>query len=147
MMDVQTGEGIDLITGDRVKIKQVRQGIRCQTRLNLPLKGGRVRIGVEYAEDPNGRTRDGAKSRFLRFSVYDTGVGIGPADKERIFDEFEQVDSRFQGSTAVLELGLALSKKLVELHGGEYLGREQSWGGKHVYFYYSGNVSCRGGLR
>ena len=47
----------------------------------------------------------------------DTGVGIAPEDLPHVFDEFRQVG----GKTARVEgtgLGLALTKKLVELHGG-----------------------------
>jgi PAS domain S-box-containing protein len=54
----------------------------------------------------------------LIFSVTDTGIGIAPEDQARIFNVFEQVDSgptrRHQGAG----LGLALSRRLVELHGG-----------------------------
>ncbi|MBW2154948.1 MAG: hypothetical protein JRH18_25235, partial [Deltaproteobacteria bacterium] len=55
----------------------------------------------------------------LEISVSDTGIGIAPEDQSRIFNAFEQVDSsvsrRYQGTG----LGLSLTKKLVELHGGK----------------------------
>ncbi len=52
------------------------------------------------------------------FAVADTGIGIHPDAQERIFREFEQVDSscgRMQQGTG---LGLALTRRLVELHQG-----------------------------
>ena len=56
--------------------------------------------------------------KCVEFAVADNGVGINPADLERIFEHFEQADGssrkRFQGTG----LGLSLSKKYVELHGG-----------------------------
>jgi PAS domain S-box-containing protein len=56
--------------------------------------------------------------RFFVTQVSDSGIGISPADLPRLFREFEQLDSgpgrRFEGSG----LGLSLTKKIVELHGG-----------------------------
>jgi signal transduction histidine kinase len=49
--------------------------------------------------------------------VSDTGVGIAPEDQEAIFEEFRQVgtaDKKVEGTG----LGLALSRKFIELHGG-----------------------------
>jgi PAS domain S-box-containing protein len=70
---------------------------------------------VEMALDGNDRLRMGA---VIEISVQDTGVGIRHEDLERIFDPFEQGDNsasrRYQGTG----LGLSLSRKLVELHGG-----------------------------
>jgi signal transduction histidine kinase/CheY-like chemotaxis protein len=52
------------------------------------------------------------------FSVADTGVGIAPGDRERIFEEFGQVENPLQGRTKGTGLGLPLSRKLAELLGG-----------------------------
>jgi CheY-like chemotaxis protein/anti-sigma regulatory factor (Ser/Thr protein kinase) len=58
---------------------------------------------------------DGADE--VRIAVIDTGVGIAPQDQARVFDEFRQVGvtSAREGGTG---LGLALSRRLVEAHGG-----------------------------
>ncbi len=61
----------------------------------------------------------GKEGEDIRVTVWDTGIGIKEKDKEKLFKEFQQLDSggdkRYQGTG----LGLALSKRLVELHGGK----------------------------
>lgn len=54
----------------------------------------------------------------ILISVSDTGIGIKPQDQERIFKEFEQVDSSFSRQEEGTGLGLSLTRRLVELHGG-----------------------------
>jgi signal transduction histidine kinase len=51
-------------------------------------------------------------------SVADTGIGIAPQDMPKLFQEFSQVDSSASRQAQGTGLGLALSKKLVEMHGG-----------------------------
>ncbi len=60
-------------------------------------------------------TRDGD---MVRFDVQDTGIGIAPADQERIFNDFEQIDSSVQRRVRGTGLGLPVSNKLALLLGG-----------------------------
>jgi len=55
---------------------------------------------------------------FLRIRVADTGIGIKAEDQARIFDKFERGDSSSAREQEGTGLGLALTRKLVELHGG-----------------------------
>ena len=50
-------------------------------------------------------------------SVTDTGIGIAPADQEAVFEEFRQVGAAERKAEGT-GLGLALSRRFVELHGG-----------------------------
>jgi signal transduction histidine kinase len=55
----------------------------------------------------------------VKISVSDTGIGIKPEDHERIFKPFEQADGSASRHYQGTGLGLSLTKKLVELHGGK----------------------------
>lgn len=53
------------------------------------------------------------------FSVIDTGIGISPADQATLFQPFQQLDSGLDRKYEGTGLGLALSRKLARLHGGD----------------------------
>ena len=52
-------------------------------------------------------------------SVIDTGIGIAKEDQEAIFEEFRQVGSNYAHKREGTGLGLTLTRKFVELHGGK----------------------------
>jgi diguanylate cyclase (GGDEF)-like protein/PAS domain S-box-containing protein len=115
---VSIGEGVGTITADRVKLKQILYNL-LSNAIKFTPEGGMVGIDVSKGENVDGRYPWALPGReFVKFSIWDTGVGIDPEDKDRIFDEFEQVDSSFSREYGGTGLGLALTKKLVELHGG-----------------------------
>jgi signal transduction histidine kinase len=55
---------------------------------------------------------------LMRFSITDTGIGISPDDLQRLFKPFVQVDSRLNRQYEGTGLGLALVKRMVEMHNG-----------------------------
>ena len=57
--------------------------------------------------------------------VADDGIGLAPADLPRIFEMFAQVKPTLDRKEAGLGIGLALSKALVELHGGTLEGQQR----------------------
>lgn len=75
--------------------------------------GGRVDVSV---------TSDGAK---LKLEVSDTGSGIPEQDIPLIFERFYRVDSARSATSGGAGLGLAITKRIVELHGGRILVRSQ----------------------
>jgi signal transduction histidine kinase len=60
-----------------------------------------------------------AENAWLRISIADTGPGIPPEEASKIFDEFYQMSRPGREKSKGVGLGLAISKKLVEMHGGK----------------------------
>ncbi|WNN90714.1 GAF domain-containing sensor histidine kinase [Gloeocapsopsis dulcis] len=65
----------------------------------------------------------------ILFSVIDTGIGISPADQEILFQPFQQLDSGLDRKYEGTGLGLALSRKLARLHGGDITVQSQRGNG------------------
>ena len=55
---------------------------------------------------------------MVEICVHDQGIGIPPAHLERVFDRFHRVDTRLTREVNGMGLGLAICKRIVELHGG-----------------------------
>jgi GAF domain-containing protein/anti-sigma regulatory factor (Ser/Thr protein kinase) len=99
------------IQGDERKIRQVLLNL-LSNAIKFTPEGGRIEVG---AKPVNGS---------IEVSVSDTGVGIAPEDQEAVFEEFRQVgtaDKKVEGTG----LGLALSRKFIELHGGKIRVKSQ----------------------
>jgi signal transduction histidine kinase len=94
----------EIVEGDERRIRQVIFNLLSNAVKFTP-PGGRV--------DLKSARLDGE----VRISVTDTGPGIATEDQERIFEEFQQTEAG-AGQREGTGLGLTLSKRLVELHGG-----------------------------
>jgi signal transduction histidine kinase len=101
----------ETVTGDKRKLKQILYNLLSNAVKFTP-QGGSVTLGAQMVNGHTGR-------KWVEITVKDTGIGLAKEDYEIIFDPFEQIESsksrRFQGTG----LGLALTKKFVNLHGGE----------------------------
>jgi signal transduction histidine kinase len=104
-LDVTIDERLGEFMGDERKIKQILLNLLSNAVKFTP-EGGRIGI--------NARKVDGS----VEISVSDTGIGIAPEDRPKIFEEFRQVGGDYSHKTEGTGLGLTLAKKFVELHGG-----------------------------
>lgn len=95
------------IDADPRAVKQVLLNLTTNAIKFTP-EGGMVRIAVE------------SKSAGLIVHVSDTGIGISEQDIARLAQPFEQIDSQHSRKHEGTGLGLALSKSLIELHGGNF---------------------------
>ena len=107
------------IKADPAKFKQIFYNLLSNSVKFTP-EGGRVTMKVSVGEDLEKAGEDSGSetSRFFRISVVDTGIGIKAEDQENIFEPFWQVDSSYSRQQQGAGLGLALTRKLVEVHGG-----------------------------
>ena len=80
------------------------------------------------------RRRSARRNGEVLVSVTDTGPGIAPEDHERIFEEFQQTDVGAEQREGT-GLGLALSKRLVELHGGRIWVESELGQGLDLHFH------------
>lgn len=93
------------VDGDRIRVKQILYNLLSNAVKFTP-KGGSVRVEAE----PDGD--------FARISVVDTGIGIPREEQKSVFDSFHQVGATTVGVREGTGLGLPITKRLVEEHGG-----------------------------
>ena len=107
----------ETVSADIRKLKQILYNLLSNAVKFTP-HGGSITLGAKMG---NGHTGN----KWLEISVKDTGIGLAKEDYNRIFNSFEQVEGsksrRFQGTG----LGLALTKKFVNLHGGDIWVRSE----------------------
>ncbi len=129
----------DTLIADERKVKQILYNL-LSNALKFTQDGGRVLISaknvkcnlrtgkrqsdppfvpvVEVDADSDAAANNGARP-FVEISVSDSGIGIKSADLERIFNRFEQIDGSRSRNFEGTGLGLALTRELVEIHGGK----------------------------
>ncbi len=93
------------IEADELKVKEIIYNLLSNAVKFTPENG---KIGIRAKKSDSD----------IEIVVWDTGVGLAPENMEKIFEGFFRVDTPYSRVTEGTGLGLPLSKKLVELHGG-----------------------------
>ena len=107
-LSVEDPENVETMYSDEPKLSQILRNL--------------VSNAMKFTERGHVRVRavgNGDGDGTVTFSVADTGIGIDPQDRERIFDEFTQVDGPAQRRATGTGLGLPLTRKLARLLGGD----------------------------
>jgi PAS domain S-box-containing protein len=112
-LEVEVESGLPTLEADQGKVKQVLYNL-LSNAIKFTPEGGNIRVTARRASEIEAREI----GEWIEIAVADTGIGLRPEDKQRIFGEFEQVDAGYTRNQEGTGLGLALSRKLVELHGG-----------------------------
>jgi two-component system, cell cycle sensor histidine kinase PleC len=106
-MLLEIPEDLPNIEGDELKVKEIIYNLISNAAKFTP-EGGNIGMRAK---------KTGSDVEVV---VWDTGVGIAPENMGKIFEGFFRVDTPYSRVTEGTGLGLPLSKKLVELHGGKF---------------------------
>jgi signal transduction histidine kinase len=109
---VEVKEPLPAVVADRLRVQQMIYNL-LSNAIKFTEPGGHVTVTADTISSVGP-----SASCLLRIRVADTGIGIKMEDQARIFDKFERGDSSSAREQEGTGLGLALTRKLVELHGG-----------------------------
>jgi len=113
------------VAADLAKFRQILLNLLSNAVKFTP-KAGLVKVAARIVVNE--------QNSDLLVSVSDTGVGIALDDRDRIFNAFEQVDSSYARTQQGTGLGLPLTRRLIELHGGRIWLESQPGVGSTFWF-------------
>ena len=130
-LEFEAAPDLPPLFADEAKFKQVMYNL-LSNAIKFTPDGGRVTVTAAFQNEPGDDSSQAVEC--LRIAVADTGIGIQALDQERVFKEFEQVDSSYGRQQQGTGLGLALTKRLIEMHGGRIWVESQGIEGKGSTF-------------
>jgi signal transduction histidine kinase len=128
-LQAEIDSGIGLVSTDPTKLKQTLYNY-LSNALKFTPDGGRVTVRV-MSDD----------AAMFRIEVEDTGIGIRLEDTGRLFVEFQQLDASAAKKYGGTGLGLALTRRIVEAHGGQ-VGVRSTLGVGSVFWAVLPRASC-----
>lgn len=117
-IEVSVEDGVSLINADPTRFKQILYNL-LSNAIKFTPEGGTINVTsriVPWAVLETEHARSGHK--IVEIAVADTGIGIKAEDLSRLFQRFTQLDASIVKQYHGAGLGLALTKSLVDLHGG-----------------------------
>lgn len=117
--EVDTAKAI--LKADKKMITQVLYNL-LNNAIKFTPEFGKIKIASEI------------KSNNLTVSIIDNGIGIDEKNQTAIFEKFKQVDSSLERAQQGAGLGLAITKRIVELHGGSIHVKSKLDEGSHFWF-------------
>lgn len=105
VIDLNIAKNVDFCFADQQRLKQIL--------INL------LSNAIKFTEQGSVTLKVARLKNSITFSIIDTGIGITPADQVKLFQPFQQINSFLGRKHKGTGLGLALSQKLAQLHGGE----------------------------
>jgi signal transduction histidine kinase len=130
-LEFEAAPDLSALFADEAKFKQIMYNL-LSNAIKFTPGGGRVVVTAAIQKETSADSSPADES--LRVAVTDTGIGIKVKDQERVFKEFEQVDSSYGRQQQGTGLGLALTKRLVEMHGGRIWVESEGVEGKGSSF-------------
>ncbi|MDZ7962160.1 MAG: GAF domain-containing protein [Aulosira sp. DedQUE10] len=115
-LDIKLQHNLPDLLVDERRIRQVLINL-LNNAVKFTPAGGRITLEVKELSR-NIATTDSPSQHFLQIALTDTGIGIAPENIKKLFQAFIQIDSALNRQYAGTGLGLALVKRIVELHGG-----------------------------
>jgi signal transduction histidine kinase len=113
------------VQADRGRVRQVLLNL-LSNAIKFTPDGGRITVVAAPANGESGSA--------VRIAVTDTGIGIASEDQPKLFQEFSQLDASASRKYEGTGLGLALSRRLVELHGGS-IGVDSEMGKGSTFWF------------
>ncbi|MCA9954008.1 MAG: response regulator [Anaerolineales bacterium] len=118
-------EALPLVQADAKRLSQILTNL-ISNASKYTLENGRIHVSAQLVETDAGRQ--------LQIAVKDSGIGIQPEDQGRIFSQFFRADDEKVANVRGTGLGLNITKKLVELQGGE-IGFTSEYGHGSTFFF------------
>ncbi len=109
------------VYADKQRINQVIINL-LSNAIKFTPSGGKVGIKKRLMDDN------------IQVTIWDTGIGIAPEDIDKLFQPFQRIKNQFTKNIPGIGLGLSLSKKIIEVHGGKIWVESEIGKGSHFHF-------------